>query len=233
MDKEKKLKQTQEEEEEMEFKDCENHSQQAQQQEEEKEKIEIGDEIIRSKIGIMRALAERDDPSVKVLIWFIFQLFLTLGFHFYLNFFFIFFKEVDDFMIRRFLRARDLDIEKANTMLLKYLSWRRTFLPKGFVSESEISNQLADNKLCMQGVDKQGRPIVVAFGGRHKPTKGNLEEVKQCQEDKKSSWRSEISKDGDIRTAIFVHTSHLYRFSRIVTLRGLPNCLLFMCLTYS
>nr|KJB12430.1 hypothetical protein B456_002G021200 [Gossypium raimondii] len=152
MDKEKKLKQTQEEEEEMEFKDCENHSQQAQQQEEEKEKIEIGDEIIRSKIGIMRALAERDDPSVK---------------------------EVDDFMIRRFLRARDLDIEKANTMLLKYLSWRRTFLPKGFVSESEISNQLADNKLCMQGVDKQGRPIVVAFGGRHKPTKGNLEEVKR------------------------------------------------------
>ncbi|PPR92024.1 hypothetical protein GOBAR_AA28651 [Gossypium barbadense] len=151
MDKEKKLKQTQEEEE-MEFKDCENHSQQAQQEEEEEEeKIEIGDEIIRSKIGIMRALAERDDPSVK---------------------------EVDDFMIRRFLRARDLDIEKANTMLLKYLSWRRTFLPKGFVSESEISNQLADNKLCMQGVDKQGRPIVVAFGGRHKPTKGNLEEVK-------------------------------------------------------
>ncbi|KAG8502129.1 hypothetical protein CXB51_002131 [Gossypium anomalum] len=151
MDKEKNLKQTQEEEEEMEFKDCENHSQQAQQQqqEEEEEKIEIGDEIIRSKIGIMRALAERDDPSVK---------------------------EVDDFMIRRFLRARDLDIEKANTMLLKYLSWRRTFLPKGFVSESEISNQLADNKLCMQGVDKQGRPIVVAFGGRHKPTKGNLEE---------------------------------------------------------
>ncbi|KAB2095209.1 hypothetical protein ES319_A01G021800v1 [Gossypium barbadense] len=206
MDKEKKLKQTQEEEE-MEFKDCENHSQQAQQEEEEEEeKIEIGDEIIRSKIGIMRALAERDDPSVK---------------------------EVDDFMIRRFLRARDLDIEKANTMLLKYLSWRRTFLPKGFVSESEISNQLADNKLCMQGVDKQGRPIVVAFGGRHKPTKGNLEEVKQCQEDKKSSWRSEISKDGDIRTAIFVHTSHLYRFSRIVTQRGLPNCLLFMCLTYS
>ncbi|KAK5844070.1 uncharacterized protein LOC108483568 [Gossypium arboreum] len=152
MDKEKKLKQTQEEEE-MEFKDCENHSQQAQQEEEEEEeKIEIGDEIIRSKIGIMRALAERDDPSVK---------------------------EVDDFMIRRFLRARDLDIEKANTMLLKYLSWRRTFLPKGFVSESEISNQLADNKLCMQGVDKQGRPIVVAFGGRHKPTKGNLEEVKR------------------------------------------------------
>lgn len=38
--------------------------------------------------------------------------------------------------------------------------------------------------------------------------------VLECQEDKKSSWQSEISKDGDIRTAIFVHTSHLYRFSR-------------------
>ena len=88
-------------------------------------------------------------------------------------------KDVDDLMIRRFLRARDLDIEKASTMFLKYLSWRRTFLPKGFISESEISSQLVHNKLCMQGLDKEGRPIVVVFGGRHKPIKGNLEEVKR------------------------------------------------------
>ncbi|KAE8703065.1 Sec14p-like phosphatidylinositol transfer family protein isoform 2 [Hibiscus syriacus] len=147
MEKEKKAE-TEEnhDKEEMEFKDRENGGQ------EEEQKEAIGDEVERSKIGIMRALAEREDPSAK---------------------------DADDFMIRRFLRARDLDIEKATTMFLKYLSWRRTFLPKGFISESEISTQLADNKLCMQGVDKQGRPIVVAFGGRHKPTKGNLEEVKR------------------------------------------------------
>ncbi|KAK8622415.1 hypothetical protein V6N13_117332 [Hibiscus sabdariffa] len=155
-EKEKKPKEPEEEEEEeeeMEFKDCENEDQtQPQEEEEEEQKEAIEDEVERSKVGIMRALAEREDPSAK---------------------------DADDFMIRRFLRARDLDIEKATAMFLKYLSWRRTFLPKGIVSESEISGQLADNKLCMQGVDKQGRPVVVAFGGRHKPTKGNLEEVKR------------------------------------------------------
>ncbi|XVE92693.1 hypothetical protein REPUB_Repub01dG0121400 [Reevesia pubescens] len=144
MEKEK-AKESEEEVEEMEFKDSE-------EKEQKEEKIEISDEIERSKVGIMRALIEREDPSGK---------------------------DVDDLMIRRFLRARDLDIEKASTMFLKYLSWKRTFLPKGFISESEISTQLPHNKLCVQGLDKQGRPIVVAFGGRHKPTKGNLEEVKR------------------------------------------------------
>ncbi|XVF66743.1 hypothetical protein PTKIN_Ptkin10aG0062100 [Pterospermum kingtungense] len=136
-----------EEEEEMEFKASKN-----QEEEEEKDKIEITDEIERNKVGIMRALVEREELSAK---------------------------DVDDLTIRRFLRARDLDIEKASTMFLKYLSWRRTFMPRGFISESEISTQLPHNKLFMQGLDKQGRPIVVAFGGRHKPSKGNLEEVKR------------------------------------------------------
>ncbi|XWS68731.1 hypothetical protein CRYUN_Cryun04dG0116800 [Craigia yunnanensis] len=140
-----KLKAKESEEEDMEFKDCEG-------EEEKEEKVEISDEIERSKVGIMRALVEREDQSTK---------------------------DVDDLMIRRFLRARDLDIEKASTMFLKYLSWKRTFVPNGFISESEISTQLPHNKLCMQGLDKQGRPIVVAFGGRHKPTKGNLEEFKR------------------------------------------------------
>ncbi|XWS54102.1 hypothetical protein CRYUN_Cryun10bG0059500 [Craigia yunnanensis] len=188
-------------EEEMEFKDCE-----GEEEEEKEDNIEVSDEIERSKIGIMRALAEREDPSAK---------------------------DVDDLMIRRFLRARDLDIEKASTMFLKYLSWRKTFLPKGFISESEISSQLAPNKLCMQGLDKQGRPIVVTFGGRHKPIKGNLEEFKQCQKDRKSLWQLEILKDGDTRIVTFVLMWHLYQSCRIAIQRGLPNYLLFMCPTYS
>ncbi|EOX99604.1 Sec14p-like phosphatidylinositol transfer family protein isoform 1 [Theobroma cacao] len=147
MDKEKEKVKQSEEETEMEFKDCE-----GEQEEEKVDRIEISDEIERSKVGIMRALVEREDPSAK---------------------------DVDDLMIRRFLRARDLDIEKASTMFLNYISWMRTFVPKGFISESEISSQLAHDKLCMQGLDKQGRPIVVAFGGRHKPTNGNLEEFKR------------------------------------------------------
>ncbi|XVE66078.1 hypothetical protein DITRI_Ditri08aG0052300 [Diplodiscus trichospermus] len=194
------------EEREMEFKDCEEREMEFQDCEEEKEdKIEISDEIERSKVGIMRAFVEREDPSAK---------------------------NVDDLMIRRFLRARDLDIEKASTMFLKYLSWRRTFVPKGFISESEISSQLAHNKLFMQGLDKQGRPVVVTFGGRHKPTKGNVEEVKQCQKDRKSLWQLEILKDGDTRVVTFVLIWHLYQSCRTAIQRDLPSYLLFMCPTY-
>lgn len=56
-------------------------------------------------------------------------------------------------------------------MFVKYLKWKQTFMPKGYISESEISNHLAQNKQFLQGVDKQGRPITVIFGGRHFPRK--------------------------------------------------------------
>ncbi|KAL6984028.1 hypothetical protein U1Q18_017403 [Sarracenia purpurea var. burkii] len=109
-------------------------------------------EIERSKVGIMRAFVESEDPSAK---------------------------ELDDSMFRRFLRARDLDIEKGSSLLLKYLKWRREFVPSGSISALEIPYHLAQNKLFMQGLDKMGRPVVVAFGGRHKPSKGSLEEFKR------------------------------------------------------
>ncbi|XP_022972040.1 phosphatidylinositol transfer protein 3-like [Cucurbita maxima] len=104
-------------------------------------------EVEKQKVVIMRAFVEREDSSAK---------------------------DVDDFMIRRFLRARDLDVEKASAMFLKYLSWRKAAIPNGFISASEISTNLAHNKLFMQGVDKKGRPIVVGYGNRHK--QGNIEE---------------------------------------------------------
>ncbi|KAJ6712917.1 BINDING PROTEIN putative-RELATED [Salix purpurea] len=118
--------------------------------EEKGNQIEIN-EIEQNKVRLMRAHVEREDSSVK---------------------------EVDDLMIRRFLRARELDIEKASTLFLKYLSWRRSSIPNGFISPSEIPNELAQNKLFMQGVDKQNRPIVMVYGARHKPYKGSLEEFK-------------------------------------------------------
>ncbi|KAL0286818.1 UNVERIFIED_CONTAM: Patellin-6 [Sesamum calycinum] len=108
------------------------------------------EEIERSKIGIMRAVVQAQDPSAK---------------------------DIDDLMIRRFLRARDLDVEKASAMLLKYLKWRKEFVPNGFISPAEIPNDLAHNKLFMQGYDKRGRPIVVVFAAKHKPT--TVEEFKR------------------------------------------------------
>lgn len=88
-------------------------------------------------------------------------------------------QDVDDLMIRRFLRARDLDVEKASAMFLKYLKWRREFVPNGFISPSEIPNDLAHDKLFMQGHDKAGRPIVLVFAARHKPASTTVEEFKR------------------------------------------------------
>ncbi|KAJ4960500.1 hypothetical protein NE237_020410 [Protea cynaroides] len=109
-------------------------------------------EIERSKVGFMRIFVEKEDPSAK---------------------------DEDDLQIRRFLRARDLDIEKASALFLKYLKWRRSFVPNGSISESEIQNHLAQNKLFMQGSDKKGRPIVVVLSARHFPTKGGVDEFKR------------------------------------------------------
>ncbi|XP_075075092.1 uncharacterized protein LOC142162640 isoform X1 [Nicotiana tabacum] len=124
----------------------------------EKEQIQVkcNDTITEQenyKIELMRAVIEKQDPSSK---------------------------EVDEYALRRFLRARDLDVEKASTMFLKYLKWRQSFVPKGSISVCEIPNEIAQNKMFMQGVDKQGRPIAVVFGGRHIQNKiGGVEEFKR------------------------------------------------------
>ncbi|KAL8252193.1 hypothetical protein R6Q59_035886 [Mikania micrantha] len=107
----------------------------------------------RNKILQMRDLVEKQDPASK---------------------------EYDDLTLRRFLRARDLDLDKASAMFLKYLKWRKTFVPNGSISLSEIPNHIAHNKLFMQGTDKSGRLITVVFGSRHNPNKsGGLEEFKR------------------------------------------------------
>ncbi|KAH7522499.1 hypothetical protein FEM48_Zijuj07G0145100 [Ziziphus jujuba var. spinosa] len=105
------------------------------------------------KIRLMREIVETQDPSSK---------------------------EVDDLTIRRFLRARELDIGKGSALFLKYLKWRRTFVPNGSISTMEVPNEIAQNKMFHQGLDKKGRPIMVVFGARHFQNKlGGLEEFKR------------------------------------------------------
>ncbi|XP_020248714.1 CRAL-TRIO domain-containing protein YKL091C-like [Asparagus officinalis] len=88
-------------------------------------------------------------------------------------------QEVDNFTMRRFLRARDLDINKASSMILKYLKWRREAIPRGFISEEDVQNELRQEKMYMQGLDKKGRPIGVLLGAKHYSSKRNLEEFKR------------------------------------------------------
>ncbi|XP_019463612.1 PREDICTED: CRAL-TRIO domain-containing protein YKL091C-like isoform X2 [Lupinus angustifolius] len=104
-----------------------------------------------TKIQLMRDFVETRDPSSKE----------------------------DDLMLRRFLRARGLDIEKASTMFLKYLKWRHSFVPNGSISTQEIPNELADDKVFAQGHDKSGRPIGIICGAKHFQNKNGLEEFKR------------------------------------------------------
>ncbi|KAL8056378.1 hypothetical protein ABFX02_04G116300 [Erythranthe guttata] len=114
--------------------------------------IEVNDEDENIKLGYLRAILDKQDPSCK---------------------------EIDDSTLRRFLRARDLDAEKASRMFIKYLTWRRSFVPKGSISKSEVTNQIGMNKMFMQGTDKRGCPVSIFFGGRHFPSKGGNEELKR------------------------------------------------------
>ncbi|KAJ1386522.1 CRAL/TRIO, N-terminal domain [Sesbania bispinosa] len=107
-----------------------------------------------TKIRLMRAFVETRDPSAK---------------------------EVDDLMIRRFLRARDLDVEKASAMFLKYLKWKRSFVPNGYISPSEIPDDIAHEKMYVQGVDKKGRPITVAFAAKHYQNKHGVDVFKHIK----------------------------------------------------
>ncbi|XP_008813445.2 SEC14 cytosolic factor [Phoenix dactylifera] len=110
------------------------------------------DDNERKMVASLRTLVERQDPAAK---------------------------EADNLMLRRFLRARDLDIEKASAMFLKYLKWRQGAVPNGFISEAEVQNELIQKKLFLQGFDKMGRPIVVGFAARHYYSKRDIDEFKR------------------------------------------------------
>ncbi|KAL9243357.1 hypothetical protein vseg_017253 [Gypsophila vaccaria] len=106
------------------------------------------------KLSLMRASLESFDPS---------------------------FKEADDLMLRRFLRARNLNVEKAVPFFLKYQKWRKSFVPKGYISEAEVQDDLAHNKVLFGGLDKKGRPLTVLLARRHVQNSkvGGLEEFKR------------------------------------------------------
>ncbi|XP_078447088.1 sec14p-like phosphatidylinositol transfer family protein [Wolffia australiana] len=106
----------------------------------------------RKKVSLMRKRVEMEDPDAKA---------------------------VDDLMLRRFLRARDLDIAKGSAMFLKYFKWRKTQVPRGFICEADVQNELSQNKLFSQGFDKAGNPIGVIFGGRHDYSTRNIDEFRR------------------------------------------------------
>uniref|UniRef100_A0A7N0UN12 CRAL-TRIO domain-containing protein n=1 Tax=Kalanchoe fedtschenkoi TaxID=63787 RepID=A0A7N0UN12_KALFE len=105
--------------------------------------LEDSDDLEKRNVLLMRKLVELEEPSSK---------------------------DEDDLMLRRFLRAREQDVERASKMFVKYVRWRKSFVPNGSINPTDIPNELGQNKFFLQGTDKHGRPIGVILGCRHKKT---------------------------------------------------------------
>ncbi|KAL6616644.1 hypothetical protein ACP70R_038914 [Stipagrostis hirtigluma subsp. patula] len=103
------------------------------------------------KVAELRAMVEAQDPQAK---------------------------EVDNLTLRRFLRARDHNVEKASAMFLKFLRWRKEVAPDGSAPEERVRGELSYDKACMGGVDRAGRPILVGFPARHYSANRDMEEFK-------------------------------------------------------
>uniref|UniRef100_A0A453MHZ7 CRAL/TRIO N-terminal domain-containing protein n=1 Tax=Aegilops tauschii subsp. strangulata TaxID=200361 RepID=A0A453MHZ7_AEGTS len=111
-----------------------------------------GDAAEWKKVAELREFVEAQDPSAK---------------------------EEDDFALRRFLRARDHNINKASVMLLRYLAWKRVTKPHGFISDDEVRGEIAKGRDRHQGFDRLGRPMSYLYGGRHFPVRRDHEDLKR------------------------------------------------------
>ncbi|KAI8466216.1 MAG: CRAL-TRIO domain-containing protein, partial [Monoraphidium minutum] len=76
---------------------------------------------------------------------------------------------LSDMQLKRWLRARSWDPARAARDLASHASWRAAFAPLGRVQEREIPNELAQEKVFMQGPDRRGRGLTIFIGGNHIP----------------------------------------------------------------
>lgn len=77
--------------------------------------------------------------------------------------------------LMRFLIARSMDSEKAAKMFVQWQKWRAALVPDGFVPESEIREELETRKIYLQGLSKNGYPVMIVKACKHFPSKDHLQ----------------------------------------------------------
>lgn len=75
----------------------------------------------------------------------------------------------------RFLIARSMDSEKAARMFVQWQKWRATMVPNGFIADSEVRDELEPRKIFLQGLTKDGLPLLVIQLRKHFPSKDPLQ----------------------------------------------------------
>eukprot|EP00878_Enallax_costatus_P012102 GHUV01012635.1.p1 GENE.GHUV01012635.1~~GHUV01012635.1.p1 ORF type:complete len:374 (+),score=103.09 GHUV01012635.1:242-1363(+) len=73
---------------------------------------------------------------------------------------------VSNLYLRRWLTARNWDVQNTYTCILKHAAWRVQTMPNGYVDEARIP-MLADKKNFIQGVDVFGRAVGITQVRKH------------------------------------------------------------------
>lgn len=77
--------------------------------------------------------------------------------------------------LMRFLIARSMDPDKAAKMFVQWQKWRAEFVPLGFIPDSEIPDELEARKAYLQGLSREGYPVLIIKTSNHFPSKDQLQ----------------------------------------------------------
>lgn len=83
----------------------------------------------------------------------------------------LFWQKYGESTLMRFLIARSMNPDKAAKMFVKWLQWRASFVPNGFIADSEVLDELEVRKLYLQGLSKNKYPLGIIKASKHFPSK--------------------------------------------------------------
>ncbi|KAL3144014.1 hypothetical protein ABBQ32_003820 [Trebouxia sp. C0010 RCD-2024] len=79
--------------------------------------------------------------------------------------------------LARWLQAKGHDMDVAEEHIHVHAHWRQSFMPAGHIPEDQIVNELASNKVYLQGNDIQGRTVFVVLAKQQEM--GRADETKR------------------------------------------------------
>ncbi|XP_016493983.1 SEC14 cytosolic factor isoform X1 [Nicotiana tabacum] len=77
--------------------------------------------------------------------------------------------------LMRFLIARSMDPQKAAKMFSQWQKWRAEMVPIGYISDSEVADELEAKKIYLQGLSKNGHPVMIVKVNKHFSSKDQVQ----------------------------------------------------------
>ncbi|TMW92993.1 hypothetical protein EJD97_012313 [Solanum chilense] len=77
--------------------------------------------------------------------------------------------------LMRFLIARSMNPDKAAKMFFQWKKRRDEMVPLGYITDSEVADELAAEKIYLQGLSKNGHPVVMVKSNKHFPSKDQVQ----------------------------------------------------------